>query len=148
MKNINIIKILVSLKNNITNVWPFYNVTSIRNSNVSTISIIQRNLTSSKSETIRKNKSNYEIKQVIELRLNNKRKWNLAETLFYDAMQTYHKKLIQKWGPKVIVSLFRTYLERTSKRLIFNVIKNTGFRNLEKCSCKIIQSTSLWQTKK
>ena len=43
IKNINIIKNLVSLKNNVTETLPFYNVNSIRNSHVSTISIIQRN---------------------------------------------------------------------------------------------------------
>ena len=43
---------------------------------------------------------------------------------------------------KVIVSYFRRELERTSKQRISNVIKNTFFRNLEKCSCHIIQSIS------
>ena len=43
IKNINIIKKLVSLKNNVTKIGPFFNVTSIQNSHVSTISIIQRN---------------------------------------------------------------------------------------------------------
>ena len=43
IKNTNIIKRLVSLKNNITKISPFYNIISIRNSHVSTISIIQRN---------------------------------------------------------------------------------------------------------
>ena len=43
MKNINIIKNFASLKNNVTKIWPFYNVTSTHNSHVSTISIIQRN---------------------------------------------------------------------------------------------------------
>ena len=52
IKSINIIKNLVSLKNNVTNkIWPFYNVTSIHNSHVSTISIIQRN-----SDVIKKRK--------------------------------------------------------------------------------------------
>ena len=35
--NINIIKKLVSFKNNITKIWPFYNVTSIHNSHLWTI---------------------------------------------------------------------------------------------------------------
>ena len=43
IKNINIIKKLMSIKNNVTKLWSFYNVTSIPNSHVSTISIIQRN---------------------------------------------------------------------------------------------------------
>ena len=43
IKNINIIKKLVSFKNNITKIWPFYNVTSIHNSHVLIISVIQRN---------------------------------------------------------------------------------------------------------
>ena len=44
--------------------------------------------------------------------------------------------------PKVIVSNFRTYLERTSKQRISNFFKNTFYRNLEKCSCHIIQDIS------
>ena len=40
---VNIFKKLASLKNNATKIWPFHNVTSIHNSHVSTISIIQRN---------------------------------------------------------------------------------------------------------
>ena len=43
IKNINIIKKLVSLKNNLTKIRPFYNITSMQDSHVSTISIIQRN---------------------------------------------------------------------------------------------------------
>ena len=43
IENINIIKKLMSLKNNVTKIGPFYNVTSIQNSHVSTISIIQLN---------------------------------------------------------------------------------------------------------
>ena len=43
IKNINIIKKLVSLKNNLTKIGPFYNITSMQDSHVSTISIIQRN---------------------------------------------------------------------------------------------------------
>ena len=43
---------------------------------------------------------------------------------------------------KVILSYFRRYLERTSKQRIFNVIKNTFFRKLGKCSCHILQSIS------
>ena len=46
---VNIFKKLASLKNNATKTWPFYNVTSIHNSHVSIISIIQRN-----SDVIRK----------------------------------------------------------------------------------------------
>ena len=58
IKNINIIKELVNLKNNVIKMWPFYNVTSLRNSHVSTISIIQRN-----SDVIKKrNCLNMEVK--------------------------------------------------------------------------------------
>ena len=42
LKNTNIQKVS-ELKNNVTKKLPFYNVTSIHNSNVPTISIIQRN---------------------------------------------------------------------------------------------------------
>ena len=68
------------------------------------------------------------------------------------------KKLRRNKKQKVIVSLelniqsncivFRTQLERTTTRRIFNVIKNIYFRNLEKYSCKIMQSISQWQNKK
>ena len=43
IESINIIKKLASLKNNVTKIGPLYNVTSIQNSHVSTISIIQLN---------------------------------------------------------------------------------------------------------
>ena len=52
IENINIMKKLVSLKNNVTKIWPFYNVTSIRNALVSTISIIERNSDVIKNEII------------------------------------------------------------------------------------------------
>ena len=41
---------------------------------------------------------------------------------------------------KVNVSYFGTWLERTSKQSISNVIRNTFLRNLENCSFHIIQS--------
>ena len=49
IENINIMKKLVSLKNNVTKIWPFYNVISIRNSHVYAI---QRNSDVIKNETI------------------------------------------------------------------------------------------------
>ena len=100
---VNIFKKLASLKNNATKIWPFYNVTSIHNSHVSTISIIQRN-----SDVIRKQNhlKKWRNCNVIKLRRNSQRKWNAAVTLFQYVMQTYHKKVIQKWGPNTQSNCF------------------------------------------
>ena len=60
------------------------------------------------------------------------------------------KKKPKSEGPtrNMVLSNFRLYFERTSKQRISNVVKNTFFRNLKKCSYHIIQSISQLQTKK
>ena len=90
-------------KKNLTKMWTFYNVTSIHNSHVSIISIIQRN-----SDVIRKQNhlKKWRNCNVIKLRRNGQRKWNAAVTLFQYVMQTYHKKVIQKWGPNTQSNCF------------------------------------------
>ena len=76
-----------------------YSVSSIQNSHVATIPIIQR-----KSDVI-KNVLLWTNKQrscnVTKLCHNDKRKRNVAVMLFQYVMQTYHKKVNQKQGPSM-----------------------------------------------
>ena len=65
----------------------------MQNSHVPTISISQRNSTSSKMYPLE------QINNVIKLCRNDKRKRNVAVTLFQYVMQTDHKKVTQNWRP-------------------------------------------------
>ena len=71
-----------------------YSVSSIQNSHVPTISIIQRNSHVIKNVPLWANKQRN--CDVIKLCHNNKRKRNLAVTLIKYVMQTYHKTVTQK----------------------------------------------------
>ena len=73
-----------------------YNVSSIQNSHVPTIFIIQRNSDVIKNVPLWKNK--WRNCDLIKLCHNDKRKRNVAVTLIQYAMQTYHKNVTQKWG--------------------------------------------------
>ena len=71
IKNINITKKLVTLKNNVTKIRTFSNVTSIHNSHVSIISIIQHNSDVNKKRShLNKQRRNCDV---IKLRRNSNR---------------------------------------------------------------------------